>query len=156
MNFWEHHIQMISGALYAIYEACFFMFPHPLSPYYTTQEPSLSLGFCLTGFKNYSTQISETVPVNTNPEISVCWDVGNVGLISSEDALWGCHSLRHNFLIFVAQRSTVGGKFLVLLELPNGQSLLIVITPLSHWSAEMFSCPHSQNHKGLGSGDDAG
>jgi hypothetical protein len=58
--------------------------------------------------------------------------MGDVRLIFTADALYGSHAFEHNSQLMVAQRCTIRLKFLLLLESPDRNSLLVATMPLSH------------------------
>jgi hypothetical protein len=89
------------------------------------------------------------------PETSVCWDMGDVHVISTADALCGSHAVQHNFQLF-AQRGPIWRKFLGLLESPHRHSLLVAVIPLSHRSAlntrKSLGVPIAKNPEDWGQG----
>jgi hypothetical protein len=65
--------------------------------------------------------MSRKVPVNLLPEISVCWDMVHVRVISTADALCGSRAFLHNFQLFVVQRCKICRKFMLSLEFSERQ-----------------------------------
>lgn len=74
--------------------------------------------------------MSKSVPGYILPETDECSDTGDVRVISSADVLCGSLALQQNFQLFVAQRRTLCREFSISLELPDGHSLLLAVTPV--------------------------
>jgi hypothetical protein len=89
-------------------------------------------------------------------EANTCWDMGDFRVISTADALCGSHAFQHNFQLFVAQKYALCRKFLVALEFPDRNSVLVAVIPLSHWSAlntpTSLGVPTAKNPEDLGQG----
>jgi hypothetical protein len=86
--------------------------------------------------------------------------MGNVHVISTADALCGSHAFQHNFQLFVAQRCEFCWQFLASLESLDRNCPLVAAIPLkpliSTEYIKVFRCAHSQESRGLRSGDPAG
>jgi hypothetical protein len=80
-------------------------------------------------------QVREKPSVNTRSEISVCYDMGDVRLISTADVLCGSHAFQHNFQHFVAQMCSLCLKSPVSLNFRERLSLLIAVIHLNYLSA---------------------
>jgi hypothetical protein len=103
--------------------------------------------------------MSKQFPVNTCPETSACWDMGDVRVISKADAVCGSHEFQHNFQLFITEVGSLS-------EIPGFTRIFwqpfstrCCDNPKSLIGAEYtktFRCPHSQKSRGLRSGDHAG
>ena len=68
-------------------------------------------------------QMSKKVPFNVCPNISACWDMDDVDVISTVDAACGSHACQHNFHPFISQQWLLFQEILVSLKLPDKHSL---------------------------------
>jgi len=59
--------------------------------------------------------------------------MGGIRVICAADAPRGSHA--HTFQLTVAQKCVFFQKFLVSLQSPDEQFLLVTVIPLSHWSS---------------------
>jgi hypothetical protein len=59
-------------------------------------------------------------PHSTRPETSAYWDMSDVPVITTADALCGSHEFQHNFQLLLAQRCTIRRNFWFHSNLLNG------------------------------------
>jgi hypothetical protein len=85
--------------------------------------------------------------------------MGDVHVIAAAGVLCGSLAFQHKFHLFVAQRCEFWRKFLLSLETPDRNSLLVAVNICKSFTSvehtEVFRCSHSQKWGGLKSGDRA-